>query len=138
MNTEAYERIFPQIDDGNREYFEGLEAGELRLQRCDVDGTFRFPAAPVCPVCLSSASTWVPVSGEGTVWSWIVMHQRYFEAFEDQLPYNVVFVRLAEGPLMMSTAVNPEHLRIDAPVRLRIERMGGHAVPEFEVAAAAD
>lgn len=133
MDHDAYARIFPQADEINRPYLDGLESGRLLLQRCDDDGTYRFPAAPVCPRCLSVASTWVEASGKGSVWSWITMHQPYFEAFRDELPYNVTFVELAEGPFMMTTVVNPGELEIGAPVRVRVGKMGGHSAPRFEV-----
>ncbi|MNC96202.1 hypothetical protein D3C83_135090 [compost metagenome] len=61
--------------------------------------------------------SWVRVSGRGVVWSWIVMHQRYFQEFEEDLPYNVAFIKLEEGPFLMSTVVGmpEEQIRCDLP-----------------------
>jgi uncharacterized OB-fold protein len=66
---------------------------------------------------------WVRVSGRGNVWSWIVMHQQYFKAFKDEIPYNVAFIQLEEGPLMMSTVVGVPTgaLRCDMPVEVFFE-----------------
>ena len=43
---------------------------------------------------------------------WIVMHQRYFAAYADKAPYLVAYVKLAEGPFMITTVADPpEDLR---------------------------
>ena len=48
-------------------------------------------------------------SGRGSVYSWIVVHQRYNRAFEDDLPYNVAIVELEEGPRLLSNIVGIEN-----------------------------
>jgi uncharacterized OB-fold protein len=135
VNIDAYQRLLPEVTDGNRAYWDGLQLGELRLQRCAHDGVHRFPAAPVCPECLSPDFTWEAAGGEASLWSWIVMHQRYFEAFDDERPYPVAFVRLAEGPFMVSTVLaDPATLRIDQPLELTFREIGDRAVPCFRPA----
>jgi uncharacterized protein len=134
MDLDAFERLLPAVTDGNAPYWDGLAADELRLQFCTHDDTPRFPESPVCPVCLSPDSVWRPVSGDATLWSWVVMHQKYFEAFDDERPYPVAFVRLAEGPLMVSTVVGDRGaLAVDAPLRLTFVTIGTHRVPAFRV-----
>jgi uncharacterized OB-fold protein len=136
MHIDAYDRLLPEVTDVNAGYWKGLEEHELRLQICDKDQTPRFPASPVCPVCLSSEAHWSAVSGNGTVWSWIVMHQKYFDAFENELPYTVVFVQLDEGPFMMSGVTVPEdQLSIGARVAVVFEKVGEHVVPKFRLAS---
>jgi uncharacterized OB-fold protein len=134
MNIEAFERLLPPITDGSRPYWDGLAEGELRVQVCDHDGTHRFPESPVCPKCLSTDFTWQPVSGRATLWSWIVMHQKYFDAFEDERPYPVAFVKLEEGPLMVSTILGGrDGLTVDAPLALEFTQIGEQRVPAFRV-----
>jgi uncharacterized OB-fold protein len=136
MNLEAYRELLPEITDANRPYWEGCLAGELRLQVCGQCGLHRFPDSPVCPRCLSEDFTWQKVSGRGRLWSWIIMHQRYFEAFDDEMPYVVVLVELDEGPWMMSALDgDPANLRIDLPVEVVFERVDDdRAVPKFRAA----
>ena len=59
------------------------------------------------------------------------MHQRYFRAFEADLPYNVAFVQLEEGPFIMSTLVGIAHeaIRCDLPVEAVFEA----ATPEISI-----
>ena len=134
MNLEEYARLLPAVTEENKPYWDGAEAGELRLQSCSKCGTFRFPDSPVCPNCLSAGFDWKALSGRGTLWSWIVMHQRYFEAFADEVPYPVAFIKLEEGPFLMSTVIDDVgDLVIDHPVEVLFDRLGERSVPRFRL-----
>lgn len=131
----TYEKPLPTLTNLNRPYFEGAKRGEFRLQRCDGCGHHWYPASSHCPRCLSRDYQWVRVSGRGRVWSWIVMHQRYFKAFEAEMPYNVAFIQLEEGPFLMSTVVGVPKgaLRCDMPVEVVFEDATEDvAVPKFQ------
>jgi uncharacterized OB-fold protein len=134
MTTREYAKPLPTLTRLNRPFFEGARQGELRLQRCDACGQYWFPPSTSCPRCLSVKWAWVPVSGRGRVWSWVVMHQRYFKEFEGDLPYNVAFIQLDEGPFMMSTLVGiaADAIRCDLPVQVIFEPATDEiAVPKF-------
>ena len=111
--TTQYEKPVPEITDENRPFWEGCRQGELRLQKCANCGHIR-PLSPACPQCLKADHEWVAVSGKGTVYSWIVVHQRYNRAFEDDLPYNVTIVELDEGPRIVTSLVDIENEDIKA------------------------
>ena len=51
------------------------------------------------------------------------MHQRYFKAFEDELPYNVAFIELEEGPLLISRLIDvlPDNIRCEMSVELTFD-----------------
>ncbi|MFI0405856.1 Zn-ribbon domain-containing OB-fold protein [Actinomadura sp. 3N508] len=144
MDVAAYAKLLPDITSRNKPFWDGCEAGELRLQKCADCGRYRFPDAPVCPKCLSSSATWEAVSGAGTIWSWCTMHQKYFAAFADELPYRLVYVRLAEGPLVISVLADEpsgeaaEELRLDQPVHAVFRPSpGGRVIPQFSTGVAA-
>jgi uncharacterized OB-fold protein len=107
------------LNDG---YLEGLRAGELRIQRCENCGEYRFPPSRFCPRCLSTAWAWTPVSGRGTLWSWVRMHKRYIPGFEP--PYIVCLVQLDEGPRMIATVPDDVagRLECDQPVTAYFEK----------------
>ncbi|GAA4239823.1 OB-fold domain-containing protein [Actinomadura meridiana] len=116
--AERYERLLPEITPENKPYWDGLAQNELRLQCCDECGEYRFPESEVCPRCLSASFSWRAVSGKGRLWSWIRMHQRYLSAFDEVSPYLVAYVKLDEGPPVISTLVDePDELAFDVPVR---------------------
>ncbi len=134
MDTPAYAKPLPALTKLNAPFWEGTKRGELRLQRCTVCGRIWFPPSTHCPQCLATAYEWIVASGRGKVWSWIVMHQRYFKAFDADLPYIVAMIELAEGPMLMSTLVGVPKAEIhcDLPVRVVFEDATAEmAVPKF-------
>ena len=124
MAEAEYKKPLPKLLKRNTPYFEGAQAGELRVQHCASCGHNFFPPSTRCPNCLSTDIGWQAVSGRGKVWSWIVMHQRYFAGFADELPYNVALIELEEGPKLMSHVVGVENsaLRCEMPVEVVFER----------------
>lgn len=133
-----YNKPLPPVMERNRPWIEGARAGELRVQKCAACGHHQFPPYTRCQNCLSTDITWVPVSGRGKVWSWIVMHQRYFAGFASELPYNVAIVQLDEGPWLMTNLVGVEkdQIRCDMPVEVVFERATDEiTLPKFKPAA---
>ena len=58
--------------------------------------------------------------GAGPFTSWIVVHQRYSRAFEEDLPYNVTIVELEEGPRLLTNLVEIDNndIRPGLPVEV--------------------
>jgi uncharacterized OB-fold protein len=108
---------------------------EMRLQCCKGCGAFRYPPGPICPECLSPDYGWKAVSGEGELLSWIVFHKQYLPEYP--APYNVIAVKLKEGPIIISNlADDPDETDlIGRPVRLRLVEMDdGVTLPRFDLA----
>lgn len=129
----------PELTELNRPFFEAAATGRLSIQRCTVDGHRWFPPSRRCPQCLSTEVEWVAVSGRGTLWSWIRMHQKYFSGFADDLPYEVGFIQLEEGPFMMARIVGatPAELTCDAAMTALFETAwNGTVFPVFTPAVA--
>lgn len=110
----------PLVDVWNRPFWEAAHRDELVMQQCSDCEHMFFPPGPVCPGCQSKALKWVPVSGRGTVESWVVFHQLYFKAFEPELPYNVAMVRLEEGPLLMSNVLDIDNAELKRGLRVKV------------------
>lgn len=124
----------PRPIDGlfDRPMWESIRARRMCLQRCAACGKFRYPPAPICPSCLHEEAAWVEISGRATIASWIVFHRRYLAAYEP--PYNVIAVRLEEGPLMISNldGVWPSGSWIGLAVRMIYTTMpDGAVLPRF-------
>jgi uncharacterized OB-fold protein len=132
--TATKPRPLPQVTDLNAPFFEGLLDDELRLQRCGECDLLRYPIATVCPRCLSKSAAWERVSGRGTVFSTVVFHQVYNQAFADEVPYNVAIVQLAEGPMMMTNVVGvaPTSVSVGDAVRVVFTEVSeGVRIPQF-------
>ena len=119
----TYEKPRPRIDETSQPYWDAAKRHQLVCQQCSQCGEFMFPPTTVCERCLSSDLNWTPISGKGTVWSFILMHQKYYESFADEIPYNVAVIRSSEGPKFVTNLVDidNEHIKVDMPVEITFE-----------------
>ena len=115
----GYRKPLPRLDGPNRPFWEGARSGRLILQRCLDCGAWRFPAAPICPQCRGGRADWQAASGRGTLESFCLFHRPYFDGFADEMPYNVIQVRLEEGVRLFSNLVGVPNDRIAIGMRLR-------------------
>ena len=125
----------PNVSDFNRPYWEGAKRHELRLQRCQSCGKLWAPNSPVCPHCFSEDYEWEKVSGRGKIATWIVFHKLYHPGFANDIPYNVAFVELEEGPRIISNivGVKNEDLSIGMPVEVVFEDVNEDiTIPKFQ------
>ncbi|MEW2396599.1 bifunctional MaoC family dehydratase N-terminal/OB-fold nucleic acid binding domain-containing protein [Streptomyces sp. NPDC046862] len=115
-------RPSPVINRDNAGFWEGVARGVLLIQRCGDCGTLRFPWLPGCAACGCPEWDTVEASGEGSVYSYVVMHHPRFEAFDP--PYAVGLIELAEGVRIVSNVVGVPYdkVRIGLPVRLEFAR----------------
>ena len=102
MNVSEFGELFPAITELNAPFWKGLAQGEVRLQKCGTCGAHQYPAETFCYECGAEAMSWVTVAGEGTLYSFTVVHQLYHKAFKPFLPYTVAIVQMDEGPRMLS------------------------------------
>ncbi|MGW2885302.1 bifunctional MaoC family dehydratase N-terminal/OB-fold nucleic acid binding domain-containing protein [Streptomyces griseoruber] len=112
----------PVVNRDNAGFWEGVREHRLLLQRCASCAALRFPWLPGCQSCGCPEWDTVEASGEGTVFSYVVLHHPPFPAFEP--PYAVVLVELAEGVRIVSDVVGMPYdkVRIGMPVRLEFRR----------------
>ena len=99
-------------------FWDGTKQREIRLQRCDACGSFRFPPVVLCRECLAEEHQWVPTSAKGTVYSFVIQHRPATPAFIEDLPYVVAIVELDEGPLMLTNIVGCDHDDIEVGMRV--------------------
>ena len=127
----------PRATPETQPFWDGTAAGELRLQRCRPCDAHYFPPRIFCPRCLSDDVVWEPVSGRGTLHTYVINHRPAPGWTE---PYAIAVVELEEGPRMMTNIVGientPENLVLDMPVQVTFEQRDDVAVPVFEPAGA--
>jgi uncharacterized OB-fold protein len=115
----AYAKPLPPDDPANRPFRDGAQRGALMLQRCLNCGRHRFPAARYCTQCHGERSEWVAACGAGVVESYCTFHRAYWPGFAQDVPYDVVQVRLDEGVRLFSNLVGVPHERIRIGMRVR-------------------
>jgi uncharacterized OB-fold protein len=129
----------PIVSDYNRPFWEGARRHEFRLQRCNSCHKLWAPNGPVCPHCFSEDYTWDKTDGRGKVASWVVFHKVYHPGFANDVPYNVAFIELTEGPRVIANVVGVknEDLRIGMPVEVVFEDVNDEiSIPKFRKAGA--
>jgi hypothetical protein len=96
--TEGF--LVPQGDEESVGFWAGTAEGELRVQACGACGKFRFPPRVMCPHCQSTERLWRAVSGQGTIWSFVVAHPPLLPAYAPFAPFPVITVTLTEDPAL--------------------------------------
>lgn len=124
-----YAKPLPKLTDESRPFWDGCQAHELRIQQCDSCARFRFPPQKMCRHCNCVEFTWAPVSGRGTVYSFIVptntspgeLPARGFD-----YPYAIALVELegTGGVRIASNIVDcpVDAIAIDMPVEVTFEQ----------------
>jgi uncharacterized OB-fold protein len=109
-------RPLPQTAGADAPFWQALRRREVKVQRCNSCGTHRFPATRFCAKCRSDTSEWVAVAPTGTLETWCVFHQPYFEGLP--VPYTVIQVKLDCGVRLFSnpSGVETNMLRIRMPM----------------------
>ena len=83
-----------ELDIENTKYFKHCAAHDFHLQKCSACGTIRYPPGAACHNCASLESSWVPVEGKGTVFSYCEVHHGIQPAFKERVPYLILLVEL--------------------------------------------
>src|SRR5690348_7682670 len=68
-------RARPKPTPETQHFWDGTQAGELRLQRCDACAVVYFPPRPFCPSCASRKVSVFKASGRGTLYSYVINHR---------------------------------------------------------------
>lgn len=124
----------PEINDATRPYWDAANAGRFVLPLCAACTKAFYPPAELCPFCWSSRIDWRPVSGEGVVITFTVVHQAPGEARQAIAPYVLAIIELAEGPRMMANVIGSDRLGVQIGDRVRVtfEQRGTQQIPQFE------
>ena len=135
-DADAPTRPLPIPDEASQPWFDAAREGRLLLQLCTACGTYRYPLWPRCNACWETTWSWADASGKGTLFSWGRMHRVYDRAMQDEVPYLIAIVELAEGPRLQTRLVRTDPpappLRCDMTLELVFETFGGDVpVPVF-------
>lgn len=124
-------------------FWQGTARGELLLQTCAACGQRRMPPRPMCFVCRSIEQRWVPLSGRGTIWSFVIAHPPLLPAYHALAPYNVITVAVDEDPTIRFVGnlvarpdgpineIDPASIRIGEPVRVVFQQVEDVYLPRW-------
>ena len=128
-------RPLPERNDLSAGYWEAAQRHQLAVQCCGECGALRHYPQERCPDCLSATHHWAPLSGRGTIYTYVVSHAAFHPFFEDRLPYVVATIDLDEGVRVMSDLDEaPDQIRIGAAVEVFFERLDDEiTLPRFRL-----
>lgn len=136
-------RRFPgePITHDSAAHYRGRLQSELLLNNCGDCGAWHHPPKPLCPACWSWNVVPTAVTGRGTIYLAIFLHQGpAAEGVDYTSPYPVVTVELDEQPGLRFTSTvvdaDREDVVIGARVQLAWIRRGDAPVPVFRLEAA--
>jgi uncharacterized OB-fold protein len=99
--TEGPPPPLPQPDTLTQFFWDGVAAGELRIQRCQSCGHYIHYPKVLCRYCQSDDLRGERVSGRATLYTWTVAVQPFHPFYVDRVPYLVATVELVEEPGLM-------------------------------------
>jgi uncharacterized OB-fold protein len=127
----------PAPDPDTAGYWEALNGGKLAICRCADCRTWMHPPLETCRHCCGE-TRFEAVSGQGTVYSFIVVRRQSVPGFVP--PYVVGVVEIVEQPGVRLTGVieaDPTEVAIGQPVRAVIRSIAGshYSAPAWQLMA---
>jgi uncharacterized OB-fold protein len=136
--------LLPLLEgDEGSQFWQGCARGELLVQACAACGRRRMPPRPMCPYCRSTERRWEAMSGQATVWSYVVVHPPLLPAYAELAPYNVVVVALDDDPTIRFVgnlvdspdaainSVDPATIAIGTPVEVVFQPVDDVTFPRW-------
>ena len=118
----------PVINPGDAPYFAAAERSALAIKHCRACGQAHHYPRSFCPFCRSDEVDWVDAKGTGEIYAFSVTRRG------TGAPYCVAYVKLHEGPTMLTNIVDTDldALKIGQAVRVVFAKSeGGTAIPMF-------
>ena len=96
MTKQVY--VVPVTSAESKPFWEAAKEGRLLIKHCDACGRNHWYPRALCPFCWSDKTNWLESRGEGEIYSFTVMRRA-------KVPYALAYVKLDEGPTMMTNLV---------------------------------
>jgi uncharacterized protein len=126
----------PAPDLDTQAFWDATARGELRLCRCQSCGLWHHPPRAQCRHC-AAPTAFEPVSGRGSIYTFIVQRQPAVVGYSEKVPYAVAIVELDEQPGLRLTGrvdggdVDDVHIGMRVAARLDPLPGGDFRVPVF-------
>ncbi len=116
-------RLRPPRAHDNAWWWEGIDRGMLLIQKCQSCGLLRHPPRPMCGSCQSLEWEEIASTGQGTVYSYVIMHHPPIPGYD--FPIATALIDLEEGTRIVSNVVgcDLEDVHIGMAVECRIENV---------------
>lgn len=113
----------PSVTPETEQFWNSAREGQLVIGHCNsCDQTHYYPRS-ICPFCQSDAEL-VKASGKGEIYSYSLM-------VKAEQPYAIAYVKLDEGPVIMTNIIETSQadIQIGARVVLSFQPSEGNGAP---------
>jgi uncharacterized protein len=97
-------KAMPAVTASNKAFWDAARRHELVVYKCLNCGA-TYSQAVDCSSCGRPRMDWVRASGRGEVFTFCIYRQAFHPAWQGDIPYNVAYVKLAEGPFLLTNIV---------------------------------
>ena len=111
----------PTIEGESRAFWDALNEQRLTIGSCNSCGKVHYYPRPFCPHCWSDDVGLVEASGEGTLYTFSVVHMNDLPPFNEQVPYVAAMVDLAEGVRVTTNIVGCEPDALEIGMKLTVD-----------------
>ena len=120
-----YAPAAPSIDAESAPFYDAAAQGRFLLRRCRACGKAHWHPRSLCPFCFGETE-WSEASGRGEIYSFSVMRRA-------KPPYVVAYVKLDEGPTILTNIVDAPHdeIVIGQRVTLKFVPTGQGGAPDL-------
>ena len=128
-----FKKQLPLVTASNRPFWEFARRHELVVYGCQHCGAL-YSQITECIACDNPRMEWVKVSGKGKVFTFCVYQQAFHPAWQKDVPYNVIYVKLDEGPLLITNIVgcSDDDIRVGMPVQVVFDDVSDEVtLPKF-------
>jgi uncharacterized OB-fold protein len=126
-------RPVPVPDADSAPFWDACREQRLTVQECTTCGRRRFPPVGICHHCRGWSFRWVEVS-QGTIYSWVVIHQSPIESLRADVPYIVAVIDLGDGVRIPTqlVGITSDELHDGMAVTVYWQKIdGGMSLPYF-------
>ena len=106
--------------DKTHEFWDYLEAGEVRTTRCRSCRSIFFPPVGDCVNCADSDLEWVELDGQGEVVAFTHVIARP-ASFQERPPYTIVIADLVDGLKILAWIEGSEMTEVEVGMKVRLE-----------------
>ena len=124
--------VVPGMTELTAPYWDAAREGRLVVQECRSCHQVQHPPLPRCPHCHAADPGWRQVRGDGTIYTYTIMHRPPSPQFP--VPSALAVVDLAEGYSMFTSLISDEPVtwRIGDAVAVRfVAQPSGIHLPFF-------
>jgi len=125
-------------DELTRPFWQAANEQRLVIQSCKACDRLQHPPAAMCGQCGGDDLEWREMSGRGTIYNYGVVHDCPVRLLQDEQPFNVAVIMLAEDPGIQMFSHLPGTPADEVPIKGAVEVMfeesaNGQMVPEWRV-----